>query len=258
MIIFPALDLRGGRVVRLTLGDPNQQTTYSDDPVATAQRWKDAGAAWLHVINLDGALGDLPDLPGVLGGIAALGLPVQFGGGLRTLDDAARAFDAGVSRVILGTPVVKEPEIAGKAVDRFGAEAVAVALDARDGFVAAHGWQSASPWTPADLGKTVAAMGVRWALFTDLGRDGLLTGANVDATAALARETGLNVIASGGVASIDDVHALATAQPLLAGVVIGKALYNGALSLEAALAAAQDSALGTRNSEHSSGATYAG
>jgi len=240
MILFPAIDLRGGRVVRLTLGDPNQQTTYSDDPAATARRWIDAGASWLHVINLDGALGDLPDLPGVLRDIAALGVPVQFGGGLRTLDDAARAIDAGAARVILGTPVVQQPEIAGQAVERFGAEAVAVALDARDGFVAAHGWQSASAWTPADLGLKVAAMGVRWALFTDLGRDGMLSGANVEATATLARETGLAVIASGGVASVQDVRLLAEARPPLAGAVIGKALYSGAVRLEEALKAAND------------------
>ena len=240
MILFPAIDLRGGRVVRLTLGDPNQQTTYSDDPAAMARRWIDAGAEWLHVINLDGALGDLPDLPGVLKDIAALGLPIQFGGGLRTLDDAARALDAGASRVILGTPVVKQPEIAGQAVERFGAEAVAVALDARDGFVAAHGWQSASAWTPVELGRTVAALGVRYALFTDLGRDGMLSGANVAATAALARDTGLAVIASGGVASLDDVRALAAAEPKLAGVVIGKALYSGAIKLEDALSLASD------------------
>jgi phosphoribosylformimino-5-aminoimidazole carboxamide ribotide isomerase len=238
MIIFPAIDLRGGRVVRLIQGDPERQTDYSDDPVATARRWQQAGARWLHVINLDGALDDAPDLPGVLAGIASLGLPVQFGGGLRTLDDAARAFDAGVTRVILGTPVVKQPEIAGQAVERFGAEGIVVALDARDGFVATHGWQTASPRTPADLGCKIATMGVRYALFTDLSRDGLLSGVNVEATARLARETGLSVIASGGVASLADVQKLLSAKPPLAGVVIGKALYSGALTLEAALEAA--------------------
>lgn len=237
MIVYPAIDMRGGKVVRLTLGDPSRQTEYSDDPVATGLRWKTAGAAWLHVINLDGALGEAAGVPEILRGLAGLGLPIQFGGGLRSLEDAALAIEAGAARVILGTPVVQDPEIAGRAVERFGAEAVAVALDARDGFVATHGWQSGSAWTPAELGLRVASMGVRHALFTDLSRDGLLTGANVAATAALAQETGLRVIASGGVASLADVETIAR-EPLIAGVVIGKALYSGAVRLEEALGAA--------------------
>ena len=235
MIVYPAIDIRRGRVVRLVHGDPERETVHGDDPVAVATRWRDAGAEWLHVVNLDGALGEAAQALDVLQAIAALGVPVQFGGGLRSLDDAARALDAGASRVILGTLAVREPEQAGEAVARFGADAVAVALDARGDRVATHGWQQVSAWTPAELGRRFAEMGVRHALFTDVSRDGDLSGVAVEATAALARETGLAVIASGGVAGLDDLRALRAAGDI-AGVVIGKALYTGALRLEDALA----------------------
>lgn len=238
MIVYPAIDIRRGRVVRLVHGDPERETVHGDDPVAVATRWRDAGAEWLHVVNLDGALGEAAQALDVLQAIAALGVPVQFGGGLRSLDDAARALDAGASRVILGTLAVREPEQAGEAVARFGADAVAVALDARGDRVATHGWQQVSAWTPAELGRRFAEMGVRHALFTDVSRDGDLSGVAVEATAALARETGLAVIASGGVAGLDDLRALRAAGDI-AGVVIGQALYTGALRLEDALEAAK-------------------
>lgn len=236
MIVYPAIDLRRGRVVRLIHGDPARETVHGDDPVAVAARWLDAGAQWLHVVNLDGALGETGQALDALGAIAALGAPVQFGGGLRSLDDAARALEAGARRVILGTLAVREPEQAGEAVSRFGADAVAVALDARGDRVATHGWQQVSAWTPADLGQRFAALGVRHALFTDVSRDGDLSGVAVEATAALARETGLAVIASGGVASLDDLRALRAAGDI-AGVVIGQALYRGVFTLPEALAA---------------------
>jgi phosphoribosylformimino-5-aminoimidazole carboxamide ribotide isomerase len=234
MIVYPAIDLRNGRVVRLVHGDPAQETVHSDDPVATAERWKEAGAAWLHVVNLDGALGAAVLALDALRTLAGVGLPIQFGGGLRTLDDARRALDAGAARIILGTLAVQQPETAGEAVRRFGADAVAVALDARGEQVATHGWQQISTWTPLALGQRFAADGVRHALCTDVSRDGDLSGVNVAATARLARETGLAVIASGGVASLDDIRALRAAGGI-AGVVIGKALYTGAFPLEEAL-----------------------
>lgn len=235
MIIYPAIDLRGGRVVRLIQGDPARQTIHSDDPVSTAQRWQRTRAEWLHVINLDGALGEESLSLEMLSRLAAVGLPIQFGGGLRSLDDAHRALDAGAARVILGTLAVKQPESAGEAVLRFGPEAVTVALDARDGRVATHGWQEQSVWAPVELGQRFATMGVRHALYTDITRDGELRGVNVAATAELAWKTGLSVIASGGVASLDDIRALKAAEAGIAGVVIGKALYTGALTLEDAL-----------------------
>ncbi|MBN2305020.1 MAG: 1-(5-phosphoribosyl)-5-[(5-phosphoribosylamino)methylideneamino]imidazole-4-carboxamide isomerase [Anaerolineae bacterium] len=237
MIVYPAIDLRKGRVVRLVHGDPNQETVHSDDPAATAERWKTAGAAWLHVVNLDGALGEATLALESLRVIAAVGLPVQFGGGLRSLDDAQQALDAGAARVVLGTLVVKEPDLAAQAVERFGAEAVTVALDAKNNQVATHGWQQTSAWTPAELGQRFASMGVRHALYTDVSRDGDLSGVNVEATAALAQKTGLSVIASGGVASLDDIRRLCETNTI-AGVVIGKALYSDTFTLEEALRAA--------------------
>jgi phosphoribosylformimino-5-aminoimidazole carboxamide ribotide isomerase len=234
MIIYPAIDIRQGRVVRLLHGDPNQVTVHGDDPVAVAERWKAAGAEWLHVVNLDGAFGESTFAIETLGALAKLGLPIQFGGGLRTLDDAAQALDAGATRVILGTMVVRQPELAGDAVKRFGADKITVALDAKGDQVATHGWQQVSEWTPTDLGKRFKADGVIHALYTDVSRDGDLSGVNVGATSRLARDTGLAVIASGGVASLQDVIALRDVGDI-AGVVIGKALYMGALTLDEAL-----------------------
>lgn len=238
MIVYPAIDLRRGRVVRLRYGDPAQETVHSDDPVATAERWQAAGAGWLHVVNLDGALGESTLALDTLRAIAAVGLPVQFGGGLRALDDVARALEAGAARAVLGTLAVQQPDVAGEAVRRFGPEAITVALDARGDQVATHGWQQVSAWTPADLGRRFAALGVIHALYTDVSRDGDLSGVNVESTARLARDTGLSVIASGGVAALDDIRRC-RATGVIAGVVIGKALYSGAFSLEDALRAAE-------------------
>lgn len=240
MIVYPAIDVRGGRVVRLLHGDPDQETVYGDDPAATAQRWQSAGAAWLHVVNLDGALGEAESALDTLRAIAEVGLPVQFGGGMRSLEDVRRALDAGAARVLLGTMAVAQPDIARAAVNAFGAERIAVALDARGDRVATHGWQEVSTWTPVELGKVFAQMGVIHALYTDITRDGDLSGVNVDATAKLARETGLNVIASGGVATLDDIRRCRDTGNI-AGVITGKALYSGAFTLEAALEAAKES-----------------
>lgn len=237
MIVYPAIDVRKGRVVRLLYGDPDQETVYGDVPAEVARRWKDAGAAWLHVVNLDGALGEATLALDTLRAIAKIGLPVQFGGGMRSLDDVRKALDAGAARVILGTLAVTQPDVARAAVEEFGAEQIAVALDARGDHVATHGWQQVSAWTPADLGKTFAQMGVIHALYTDVSRDGDLSGVNVESTADLARATGLNVIASGGVASLDDITRCRDTGTI-AGVITGKALYSGAFTLEDALQAA--------------------
>ncbi len=241
MIVYPAIDIRAGRVVRLRQGDPSRQTVYADDPVEVARRWQAEGAHWLHVVNLDGTLGEAALNLRMLARLTTPGLGssrelrVQFGGGLRSLDDAQRALDAGATRVVLGTLAVQQPDLAAEAVTRFGAEAVAIALDARAGRVATHGWQQVSAWSPADLGRRFAAFGVRHALYTDIARDGELGGVNVAATAALARDTGLAVIASGGVASLDDIRALAQADAGIAGVVVGQALYTGAIALPDAI-----------------------
>ncbi len=240
MIVYPALDLRGGKVVRLRQGDPARQTTYGDDPVQIARRWIEQGTRWLHVVNLDGTLQTANANESILQALAKLGAAVQFGGGLRTIEDVGRALDLGAKRVVLGTLAVTQPEAVGSLIAAHGAERIAVALDARDGYVATHGWQQASALTPVELGKRLAGMGVRHALYTDVGRDGMLGGVDADGTAALARATGLAVIASGGVSGLADIVALAKTGAI-AGVVLGTALYENRLSLPDALRAAEPS-----------------
>jgi phosphoribosylformimino-5-aminoimidazole carboxamide ribotide isomerase len=237
MIIYPAIDLRGGKVVRLREGDPNRQTTYSDDPLSMARFWVVRGASWLHVVNLDGALTEANNNSGILAQIAGLNVKVQFGGGLRTASDIAAAFARGAARVVLGTAAVQNPTLVEAAIGRYGADAVCVALDARDGYVTTHGWKQTTDMTAVALGKQMAAIGVRHVLFTDVAKDGGLEGVNRDATIALARETGLSVIASGGVSSLDDLTALKESG-VVAGAVIGMALYEGKFDLRDALAIA--------------------
>jgi len=240
MIVYPALDLRGGKVVRLgQSGDPSQQKVYGDDPIAVAKRWIGEGARWLHVVNLDGALATANDNEAVVRKLINLRVPVQFGGGLRTIVDVARTLDWGVSRVILGTLAVTQPELAASIIARHGAERIAVALDARDGYIATHGWQQASAVTPVELGKRFAASGARYALYTNVGREGTLGGVDVAGTADLARQTGLAVTASGGVSGLGDVKALVETGAV-AGVVLGTALYEGKLTLADALRVADE------------------
>jgi phosphoribosylformimino-5-aminoimidazole carboxamide ribotide isomerase len=234
MILYPAIDMRGGRVVRLREGDPNRQTVYSDDPFATAQRWIDAGTSWLHVVNLDGAFAVATDNGAILSRIAALGAKVQFGGGLRSEADLELAMSRGASRLVLGTVAVQNPELVRTAVARYGADAVCVALDARDGFVTTHGWQEKTSIHIHDLGRDMASMGVKHCLFTDVSLDGGLQGVNRNGTIELAKATGLSVIASGGVNSLDDLRALHESG-VVAGAVIGMALYEGRIELSEAL-----------------------
>ncbi|MBC8446823.1 MAG: 1-(5-phosphoribosyl)-5-[(5-phosphoribosylamino)methylideneamino] imidazole-4-carboxamide isomerase [Chloroflexi bacterium] len=259
MIVYPAIDLRGGRVVRLRQGQAEAETIYSHDPAAIARLWVAQGAQWLHVVNLDGAFGTsritdhasrithhAPRTPINLQRLAEIHIavpdtPIQFGGGLRTLADVATALELGAARIILGTVAVREPELVTAAVRRFGAARVAVAIDARQGRVATHGWQETSEVTALALGQAMRERGVRYAVYTDILRDGMLSGVNVQSTAALARATGLRVIASGGVATPDDVRRLRAEEAAgIAGVIIGQALYSGALSLAEALRAAQE------------------
>lgn len=234
MIIYPAIDLRSGKVVRLKEGDPNRQTVFSDDPLATAQAWIEHGAAWIHMVNLDGAFASANYNGRILEGASKLGAKVQFGGGLRGTADIERAFEQGATRVVLGTIAVQQPEIVTEAIQRWGTERVCVALDARDGKIATHGWQQTADLTPIELGQQMVERGVRHALYTDVSRDGGLQGVNIEGTVTLGRETGLQVIASGGVSQIEEIEWLAQSK-IVAGVVIGMALYEGKLRLEDAL-----------------------
>ncbi len=232
--LYPAIDLREGYVVRLMQGDPDRETQYDHDPLAVAERWRLAGANWLHVVNLDGAFGESGKTnQEALKRILATGLPVQFGGGLRDLASIRQALDLGVARVVLGTVAVENPTLVATALAEFGPEHIALGIDARDGIVQIRGWQTAAPLLAADLAQQWADQGGRRLIFTDIARDGVGTGINLAATVALAHTTGLQVIASGGVASLDDVRQVRQAS--LSGVIIGRALYEGHIRLEEAL-----------------------
>ncbi|HEX9114919.1 MAG TPA: 1-(5-phosphoribosyl)-5-[(5-phosphoribosylamino)methylideneamino]imidazole-4-carboxamide isomerase [Anaerolineae bacterium] len=243
MIVYPAIDLRGGQVVRLRQGDPQAQTVYGSDPAGVARRWADQGAQWLHVVNLDGAFGEADREPVNLRRLAeiraAVDLPIQFGGGVRSLDDIARALALGATRVVLGTAAVRDPQMVAEAVTRFGGECIVAGIDARGGLVAIAGWQETAAVTAADLARQMADLGVPRAVYTDISRDGTLAGANVETTAALAQASGLRLIASGGVAGLPDIVALAArASAGIEGVIVGQALYTGAIDLREAIAAA--------------------
>ena len=232
--IYPAIALRRGRVVRLKQGDPDRETQYADDPLHVARRWQAGGTQWLHVVNLDGALDEsgkqnLAALERVL----TTGLKVQFGGGMRDLDSIRQALDLGVSRAVIGTAAVENPALVQAALAEFGPEHIALGLDARDGIVRTHGWKEDTGITVVEMGQQWAEKGVRWVIFTDVSRDGMGTGLNLDATVELAQTTGMHVIASGGVASLEDVQR--THEVGLSGVIIGRALYEGSVVLEEAL-----------------------
>jgi len=244
-IIYPAIDLRRGQVVRLRQGDPDAQTIFADDPAAVARRWAEHGAEWLHVVNLDGAFTDRDQNLGLDLGLnlrrlveirGATSLPIQFGGGLRTLDDVALALELGATRVVLGTVAVRQPQIVADAVARFGVERIVAGIDARDGMVATHGWQETSALEALTVARRMKDLGIQRVVYTDIARDGTLTGVNLTATVALARASGLAVIASGGVASLDDIRALSDYQADgVEGVIVGQALYTGAVDLREAM-----------------------
>ncbi|GAB4504784.1 MAG: 1-(5-phosphoribosyl)-5-[(5-phosphoribosylamino) methylideneamino]imidazole-4-carboxamide isomerase [Anaerolineales bacterium] len=232
--LYPAIDLHNGQVVRLQQGDLARQTTYSPDPVETAARWRAAGADWLHVVNLDGAFGlDQSANRRALTAILHLGGAVQFGGGVRTLEDIAALLDLGVARVVLGTAAIESPDLVSAAISRFGAAAIAVGLDARDGRLQTRGWTRQTARSAADFARELAAHGLRTVIHTDIARDGLESGVNADASRQLTESSGLDVIASGGVATLDDIRRCRAAG--LAGVVIGRALYESRFTLEEAL-----------------------
>ncbi|MGE0682696.1 MAG: 1-(5-phosphoribosyl)-5-[(5-phosphoribosylamino)methylideneamino]imidazole-4-carboxamide isomerase [Candidatus Binatia bacterium] len=240
MLVIPAIDLKGGRCVRLYQGDMDRATIYSDDPIATALRWQNEGAERLHVVDLDGAVSGAGVNTDVIQQICqALTIPVQVGGGIRTLDTIEHLFTHGVSRVILGTVAYRQPEIVATACQRFHSR-ITVGIDARAGKVAIQGWTEATELEAITLAKQCADMGVSEIVYTDIARDGTERGVNLDATFALARMVSVPVIASGGVASLRDIERLA---PLykegIAGVIVGRALYTGAIKLADAIAAAK-------------------
>ncbi len=238
--IYPAIDLRQGQVVRLVQGDPQRQTVYAQEGSQAALRWLQAGARWLHVVNLDGAfeneaasVRNRRAVDSILPLAARFGAQVQLGGGLRTLQAVEDALSAGVSRAVLGTAAITDPQLVASALQRFGGERVAVALDARQGQALLRGWQSESGLQAHEVAQRLAKQGLRTLIYTDVARDGTGAGVNWPAAQQLAQASGLQVIASGGVNSLEDIRQVRQAG--LAGVVIGRALYQGRLCLEEAL-----------------------
>lgn len=236
MIVFPAIDLKAGAVVRLAEGDMDRATVYGDDPAAQAQQFAEAGATHLHVVDLDGSFkGEAQNRGAVEAIVAAFPGRVQLGGGIRTRADVEGWFAAGVARVVMGSAALKDPEFV-KDMAREHPGAVVVAVDARDGMVATEGWAEVSDVPVIDLARRFEDAGVAALLFTDIGRDGLLTGVNIDATVGLARQVDIPVIASGGVKGLIDIDLLAQFAPHgIEGVITGRALYDGRLDLAAAL-----------------------
>ncbi len=231
MIVIPAIDLRGGRCVRLVQGDFARETVYGDNPVAMARHWEASGASLLHVVDLDGAREGRPAQAATVAAIAAaLTIPVEASGGLRALDDIAAALDAGVARVVLGTIALEDRALFRAALDRWGPERIVLGLDARDGLVATRGWLETTATRATDLARDFAALGLRRAIYTDIARDGTLSQPNYTALRELAAASGLAVIASGGIATREHLAALA-AIPGVEGAIVGTALYTGDLLL---------------------------
>ena len=239
MIVFPAIDLKAGQVVRLAEGDMDRATVYGDNPAAQATLFAEAGAGHLHVVDLDGSFaGSTQNREAVESIVAAFPGHVQLGGGIRTREDVEGWFDAGVSRIVMGSAALKDPEFVKEMAREFEG-GIVVAVDAKDGMVATEGWAEVSDVPVVDLAHRFEDVGVAALLFTDIGRDGLLKGVNLDATVELARRIDIPVIASGGVKGLDDIHLLSLhAKDGIEGVITGRALYDGRLDLAAALAMA--------------------
>lgn len=239
MIVFPAIDLKGGEVVRLAEGDMDRATVYGDDPAAQAILFAEAGAQHVHVVDLDGSFaGSARNREAVAQIVAAFPGYVQLGGGIRSREDVEGWFDAGVARIVMGSAALKHPEFVKDMAREFDG-GIVVAVDAKDGMVATDGWAEVSDVPVVDLARRFEDAGVAALLFTDIGRDGLLKGVNLEATVDLARQVDIPVIASGGVKGLDDIHVLSLhAQDGIEGVITGRALYDGRLDLAAALAMA--------------------
>ena len=241
MIIYPAIDIRGGRCVRLTEGRFDAETVFADDPAEMALKWAGLGAEFLHLVDLDGALaGEGKNVPVIERILQSVNIPVQLGGGIRNLETIEKLLSLGVNRLILGSAAVKNPQLVEEACKKYPGH-IAVGIDAKNGDVAIEGWGQGSGVAATELAKKMAAYGVETIIYTDISRDGMLSGVNVEATAALARACGVPIIASGGVASLEDIRRVkAVESDGVQGCIIGKAIYTGAVDLKAALALAKE------------------
>ncbi len=243
MLLIPAIDLKDGHCVRLKQGDMNDSTIFSEDPAAMARRWVDAGARRLHLVDLNGAFAGKPVNEGAVKSILrAVGddIPVQLGGGIRDLDTIERYLDDGISYVIIGTAAVKSPGFLKDACSAFGGHII-VGLDAKDGKVATDGWSKLTGHEVIDLAKKFEDYGVEGIIYTDIGRDGMLTGINIEATVKLAQALSIPVIASGGLSNLEDIRALCTVESDgVEGVICGRSIYTGSLDFKAAQALADE------------------
>jgi phosphoribosylformimino-5-aminoimidazole carboxamide ribotide isomerase len=240
MEIIPAIDLRGGKVVRLVQGDPARETRYAEDPVGVAREWEGRGARRLHVVDLDGALRGVPGHGDILASLfRAVQVPVQIGGGLRTLDAVQRIFDLGAAVAVLGTAAIRDPAFLEEACRRFP-ERIALGLDARAGVLSLAGWAEQSVVTAVDAAKNAGRLPLAAVIYTDIARDGMLRGPDLAGLREVARSAARPVIASGGIASVQDIQAVRALESAgVVGAIVGKALYDGRLTLAEAMAAAE-------------------
>lgn len=240
MIVIPAIDLKNGLCVRLMQGRKFEMTVYNENPVEVAKEFASAGAEMIHVVDLDGAFNDAnsPNRTVVRKIVDTVAVPVEFGGGVRSLEDVEQLCDSGVARVVLGTLAAESPDSLSEFVSRFSSK-ICVGIDARDGRVMSRGWETSTPLMAVDLARSAADSGVERVIYTDIARDGTLRGPNIEQTLAVARAANVRVTASGGVSSLDDIKRLRDAgEQLLDSVIVGKALYEGKFKLEEAIRAA--------------------
>jgi len=243
LLVIPAIDIRAGKCVRLLQGRFDQETVFADDPVETAVYWQSLGAKRLHVVDLDGAKTGSPGNADIVSRIAwTLDIPVQLGGGIRSVETAQAMLDLGVERVVIGTSAVLDRDFARTMFETLG-DQVILGLDASDGFVATHGWQQVSDLRAVDFAREMEKLGARRIIHTDISRDGMLEGVNLPAMEEMARAVSIPVIASGGVTTIEDIRNLRKLEPLgIEGVITGKALYTGSLDLREAIGEAGQTA----------------
>ncbi len=236
MIIFPAIDINGGKVVRLRQGEFSDVTEYSMDPLSVAQQWVDAGASWIHVVDLDGALhGEMKNFDMIAHIAKKISVPVQMGGGVRTEEDIEKLINAGLKRVILGTKVIQDRPFLKKILARFG-DKIAVSIDCKDGKLTQKGWTETTKIKGTDFAKELETLGLKCLIYTDVKRDGMLTGPNFEALSEILSTVKIPVIASGGIANIDDIKKLLVIQPrCVLGAITGKAIYEGKLDLKEAV-----------------------
>jgi phosphoribosylformimino-5-aminoimidazole carboxamide ribotide isomerase len=234
MLLFPAIDLMGGQVVRLRQGKPDQKTVYPAPPLAHARRWQDEGADWIHIVDLDAAFTGVHANLEIVGTITKLLTPVQLGGGMRSPEAIQAALDAGVSRVVIGTRAAESVQFVGDMVAKFGADKVAVGIDAKDGMVSVKGWTEASSIDALELAKQVEQAGVKTIIYTDIATDGMMAGPNYKGLERMLGAIRCQLIASGGVSSLGDLQRLSQ-YPRIHGAIIGKALYDNAIRLHDAV-----------------------